>query len=183
MKIERFKFKITGISPLLMCNPEHMMTEQPGIKTAKKLTAAEQAARSVYKMANGQLYLPTVCFRQSAIYAAGGKKVGKRSARAVLAATVFPGTDKTPLTDAKLRPITEYEVNTMGAVNKTAGRIIVSRAMVPHWVCIVELDIDTDMIEPKLVGDLLNEAGTISGVGAYRPSCGGWFGRFKAEMI
>lgn len=183
MKIERSKFKITGLSTLLMCNPEHMLTPKSGLKTAKKPTAEEQAETSVYRMANKQLYLPTLCFRQSLIYAGGGKKVGKRSARSVLAATVFPGTDKTGLIDAKGRPITDYEMDIRGAVNKTAGRIVISRACVHHWNCIAELDIDTDMIEPKLIADLLNEAGTISGVGAYRPSCGGWFGRFTAEIV
>lgn len=185
MNIKPHSFRITGLSPLLMANCAHMKHDAGGIRTQpKKLTPEQQAEQSAYKLPSGQLYMPALCFRESLLYAAKGKKFGKATAWSVLASAVFLIGDNCLLVDAKGRPLKEYEIDSRTAVNQHAGRIMVSRAKVPHWGCIVEFDIDEDVItDVKVVAELLNQAGTISGVGAYRVSCRGWFGRFKAELI
>jgi hypothetical protein len=51
-------------------------------------------------------------------------------------------------------------------------------------MCIVELDIETDFVDPvKTVLMLLKKAGQTVGYMDFRPECGGSFGRFDAELV
>lgn len=169
-----------------MCS-DHMLLaqKQTGFKMPPKpKTPEEEAAWVEYRMANGNLFFPTLCFRQCLIYAASGKKVKKRSLNKILCSAVFAATDKTPLLDLKGNPIKDYTVDRRGGVNKTAGRIVLCRPRIEEWTWLPELDVDTDYVDAKdVLEPLANEAGTISGLGAYRVSCGGWFGKFKAEIV
>lgn len=162
-----------------MNNPAKMI-ESEGPKIKKTETKEAQAERSVYKLATGQLYLPALQFRQSVIYASRGKKQGKRSAASMLSAALFVAADKFPLTDVKGEPIKTYTIDSRtGVIPSTGGRIFIHRPMIEHWACWVGFNLDLEIFSEKVIADLLQEAGIISGVGDYRPSCGGWFGRFK----
>ena len=190
MKMQSFKFKVTGVSPLLMNNPVAITSTDPEKDKKFKTkvdhgTPQQQAKKVEYRDAKGDLYLPSIQFRQSLLYACIGKTVpkGKSGMKRVIAASVFTTSDKTTLLDPQtMKPLKTWEVNTMPAVVGDA-RIPRSRPMLEKWAAIVEFDIDVALADEGTVGVLLNEAGTLSGVGDYRPSCTGPFGRYTAELV
>jgi hypothetical protein len=178
-------YRITGVSPLLMNNPEAMGQGNEGLGTKKIPTPEEEAAAKVYRLESGQLYVPAVAFRSSIIGKGGGasgRKIGKMTANARVAAGVFTVETKCPLIHPKTgKPIKEYQINIMRAVVQNNG-VRRARPEVPEWACDLALEIDTDFISPELVLELLNISGKVAGVGDYRPQKKGPFGRFKAEI-
>lgn len=183
MNIKTHTFKIEGLSPLLTHNPASMVPSGNGeIKHKKIPTAEEEAKKGLYMNADGTYYLPSIAFRNALIYAVGGKKVGKRSARAIVSAGVFNADHATTLLDDKDKPLKKYAIDTRSVLIMKA-RILRSRPMFEPWHAQVKLDIDLDLLDPKVIEENLNEAGTICGVGDYRPQKTGPFGRFTAKLI
>lgn len=183
MKLEKFKFGIVGLSPLLMSNPAKMGGGQQTMGRKKVPSPEDEARSGLYQLADGRFYLPSIQFRMGLLYAVSGKKVGKRSAKSIIAAAVFNPTDKSILTHPETgKPLTEYTIDTRRAVVQRAG-IMRSRPCFEKWATEVELEIDTDLLSPKVVEENLAEAGILSGCGDYRPSRQGPFGRYTAKMI
>lgn len=186
MKLKLHKFKITGISPLLMNNPQSL---QPGPKGPNKkiFDAKEDAEKSAYKDKNGNYVFPTLGFRNGLLYAMGGIKFGKRTGRSLVASSVFVPEDGeyvTLIDPDTGKPVKTHEIDSRPAVVQKA-RIIRSRAKILRWACILGLLVDEDMIpDPQaFLPEHITVAGTIAGVGDYRVQCMGWFGRYKAEKI
>lgn len=183
MKLEKFKFQITGISPLLCSNPAKMTGGNPTMGRKKIPSPEEEAKAGAYILSDGRFYLPSIHFRMGLLYAVSGKKVGKRSARQIIAAAVFNSTDKSILLDPETKkPLKEYTIDTRRAVVQKAG-IMRSRPCFEKWATDVEFDIDTDLLSPKVVEENLQEAGILSGCGDYRPQRQGMFGRYQASLI
>ena len=183
MKIERFKFRITGLTPLMQRCSENAELDQGGIKTAKKLSPLETATRNVWQDKQGPFH-PAIAFRSAILYAAGGKKIGKRSARAALAGMIFVGNEKMRLTQAGNNKPATWVIDKRPVVTSQDKMLFDYRPKFESWGGVLELDVDTDML-PDIQGVLLpilNEAGTICGVGSFRVERGGWFGRFSAEL-
>lgn len=146
-------------------------------------TPEEEAKAGLYQLNDGRFYLPSIQFRMGLLYAVSGKKVGKRSARQIIAASVFNSTDKSILVNPETgKPLREYTIDTRRAVVQRQG-IMRSRPCFEKWATEVEFEIDTDLLAPKVVEENLAEAGILSGCGDYRPSRQGPFGRYKASMI
>lgn len=183
MKIETIKFQITGISPLLMHNPSGMKRSDGTSINKKKIpTAEDEAEAGVYRDAKGIVF-PVIGFRSALLYAVSGKKVGKRSARNVIAASVFNCDEFTAIIDPSSgKPVKEYVIDSRRAVVQGNG-IIRSRPRFNAWALVLRLDIDTDLIAVQVVLENLNEAGLLAGVGDFRVEKRGWFGRFKAKII
>lgn len=191
MKLVSHRFLITGLSPLLLNNPIGIVLDSnpnPNgeISNQKKDygTPEEQAKKVEYRDSKGNLYIPSIQFRQSLLYACIGKKVGKTSAKKIISASVFNSDDKTTLIDPKSKkPITEWTVDVRPAVvNK--GRIARCRPKLESWAAIVRYEIDEDLVPSvKAVEKLQNDAGTLSGVGDYKPANTGPFGRYTCTLI
>lgn len=183
MKLVKFKFSITGLSPLLVSNPAKMKGGQPTMGRKTIPSPEEEAKSSTYQLSDGRFYLPSIQFRMGLLYAVAGKKVGKRSARQIVAASVFNSTDKSILIDPDTnKPLKDYTIDTRRAVVQRQG-IMRSRACFEKWATEVEFEIDTDLLSEKVVAENLNEAGILSGCGDYRPSRQGPFGRYQAQLL
>lgn len=188
--MQLFKFHITGISPLLMNNPASMEITSNQMRTQKGISPEDEIAKApkkLYRWKDGTLYLPAVQFRMALLYAVGNKKVGRRSARSVISASVFCTEERCQLLNAEnKKPLTDkdYEVDVRRIVNKTTkGSNLRARPMIRDWSLIVEFQIDTDLVSPEIVAENLNEAGKLSGCGDFRPQKMGPFGRFDAKLI
>lgn len=185
MSVVIAKYKITGMSSILMNNPASMRHPDDSVKVKKIPTPEDEAASKVYRQKNGNLHAPAFWFRASLLAGAVSRKIGKLSAKKALSAGVFcvAGEDECTLLHVKNnKPIREYKINVMRAVVKTAG-VMRARPEVEGWACILVLEIDTDFVTPEQVESLLNIAGKIAGVGDYRGGCEGTFGRYKAELL
>jgi hypothetical protein len=177
-----FKFKIVGTSPLLQHSPAGMKVDSGGLKTKKKYIPEEEAAAGVYRNPKGEIVIPSIAFRSAILAAAKNRKIGKLSARSVIAGSVFPIEEYCPLVHPKTgKQVTKYTVHSCRAVVQRSG-VIRSRPKFDDWACDLAVEVDTEMLpNVEIVLELLNLAGKIIGVGDWRPEKLGTFGRFVAS--
>ncbi len=72
-----------------------------------------------------------------------------------------------------------WEVDSRAVVvPSTGGRIICHRPRLDQWKLKFVLILDTKMFSPKLVRTIVDDAGSTQGLGDFRPSRKGIFGRF-----
>jgi hypothetical protein len=185
MNIQTIKFKVTGLGPMLMNNPSGIVRNKPTTNTNKQHTAEDEIAKALYRDKEGY-YLPSVGFRLGMLYAAGGLKVGKRTARSVLQSSVFCETNpRCTILDAKtMKPKKEgdFEIDERSVVINKA-RVLKARPKFTNWACVLELSADLDAITPEVVLESLKRAGILSGIGDFRISTKGEFGRYEAQLL
>jgi hypothetical protein len=61
----------------------------------------------------------------------------------------------------------------------TGGRILAYRPIFNDWRLSFTIDLDSSIITPELFREIVDAAGTRIGLGDFRPSCKGPFGRFN----
>jgi hypothetical protein len=176
-------FKVTGLSDILMNNPESMNHNSDSGMEAKKYKPEEEAEIRLYKNVDGQFYIPTIAFLRSLWYAASRHKIGKDTARARIQAYVFVADDESILLDSVTeKPIEEYTIDTRSVVIGK-HRIMRSRPRFSNWICYCSFEIDDYYIDPvDNILLLFNKAGKMIGVLDYRPQKTGPFGRYKVEL-
>ena len=184
MTLEVYKYRIEGVSSLLMHSPQAMMESRPAGTSTKQIPSAEQEAeKGAYRNEDSTLYLPTAAFKASLMHGAGGRRIGKTAARTVLAGAVFPTLGRTDLTDPDTgRRISEYQIHVARVVVQRSS-IMRARPEIERWGCVLELEVDLEFIQAFVVEELLNIAGRISGVGDYRPERRGPHGRYRAQLL
>ncbi len=182
--MERLKFRVVGTLPILMSNPESMnLDTKTKIKSAT--TSDAEVKAKAYRMPSGQLYIPSAALRRSLVDGGVGRKLGRMTAKNAIKASVFPIGAVCPLEHPKTgKAIKDYEVSTMRAVNpNTKNAVSVSRPLIDEWACVIECEVDTDLVSPLHVLEIWNLAGRIIGVLSFRVECGGQFGRYKVEPL
>lgn len=174
--------KITGISPLLMHSTAGMNVVNEGLKTkTSHINGLEEAEMGAYRDSGGGLVFPCVGVSRSLWDAASGIKIGKLTARRALAG-LLPTAEFAQVTDFDGKQLTTFEVDTR-FVRVSNGRIPRSRAKLPEWMMEVPVDYDKNLLALEAINELLNRAGTLIGLGDYRPATGGGpFGRFTGEV-
>jgi hypothetical protein len=176
-----FIFRITGVSPILQRNAAAMEIQDKSKLTTQK-NYEDQAERSTYRDEDGNLVMPSMAFRAAMLKAATGRKIGKASAKSIVSASIFPSEQHCVLLGKTGKPLTTYKIHRCRAVVQRQG-VLRARPMIEDWRTDLALDIDTDMMpDITVVAQLLNIAGKIAGVGDWRPSQSGVFGRFTAEL-
>ena len=192
MPLELHTWKIPGDSALLQNNPAGTMGvgDDGGMKAGKKkYDDTEEAAIRTYKNADGLFVHPTAAFRSGILVAAGGRKIGKKAARTIIAGALFPSEAEAILLNEKGKPIKEYTIHKCRVV--VNGRAVMRcRPMFWPWSLLLAMEVDRDLIANlALVTDVLNLAGRIVGIGDNRPDTSkgktgvGTFGRYSAELV
>lgn len=170
------KVEITGISPLLMNSPKSMIEDdkQKGIKQTTKVYDHEKEAKKLaYTKSNGELYIPSQAIKASIIGASSFKKIGKYSAKPIIAGGVFIPTDEIGLGTKK------YELDIRTVVIQRA-RVVKARPMLKKWKVSFELMYNEELIgNSEIVKGLLIEAGQRIGILDFRPAKMGSFGMFE----
>lgn len=199
MKLVRQTFVITGVSQLLMANPEFTLpandgdSDMPNKSKLGSKTKQEQADLLVYRLPSGQLYGPAAGFRNGILLACVGRKINKMTANKVIAASVFNVEDKCPLFNPETgEPITTYTIDTRRVVNHNTNppsAFMAHRPCVPlPWATEVVFEIDMDWYTDKgkvdlgVVVKLFETAGCMAGWMAFRPEKKGWFGRYMPRL-
>ena len=186
------RFRITGLSPLMlkkMVNDDLSDSGEASVK--KKIDPAEEAERAAHRLPStnghkGQLAITAEGFRYGLLYAAPEYKFGKLRGPRVIQSSVGTTQDLVGLIDPESKePIYEYEIDGRPFVNRTTkGRMMTYRPKINKWECIVELEIDLDLLpDPKQLLPIFNKAGVISGAGSFRPQKKGPFGKYMVEMV
>ncbi len=183
----RVWFRILGDKPLMQHNPAGSLKGSGKTGGPKVIPSPEEEAEAgAYRMEDGQLYIKSESFVGSLVGKGGGaanRKLGKSSAISrILAGVDFDIEERCPLFHAQTNaPIDEYEIDTRRAVVVKAG-ILRSRPLIRDWSCTVVCEIDERFITTEQLLELLNVAGVVAGVGDYRPSCKGRFGKYHATI-
>lgn len=178
------KFQVTGVSSLLMNNPQKMARPATSGRVSKIPEPLEEAQQSLYRDEEGTLYLPSIAFRNAFLKAAGMHKIKRYSGKTIAASSVFNVDSRTPLIHPQTgeRLTDQWRIHTVRAVVQSSG-VMRSRPELPEWAALVNFEVITADMQPVILEQWFNEAGRVAGVGDWRPEKTGPHGRFIAELV
>lgn len=173
---------IRGVTPLL--HNRFTETQQPGgsgpVHHGQKPLPREQAQAKLYVGSDGKPVLPGVNLFRAIIDAGVFIKSGKSKLTTMKSSLVPAGAQ---IAEIEL-PITPgaWEVDSRSVViPSTGGRIMAHRPRFDDWKVTFSLQVDDSMFSDSLMRELVDMAGQRIGVGDFRPSRKGPFGRFRVE--
>lgn len=176
----RIRIAVVGKSQLLTHNPQSMGSSNDAMKASRVPEPEVEAEAGTYRLLDGTCGIRGEAFRGALLAAAGAWKMKKSSARSRLAHIVVVE-DLVQLTRHDGTPISDYAIDARRAIIQRQG-IIRRRPRFDEWAVTFTIEYDPVLVpEPKLIVDILQDAGGRIGVGDYRPHKNGWFGRFAVQ--
>lgn len=180
---KKLSFYIKGTSPLI----QHAWSEK-GL-AMMRMTAAErkkqpknardpesEAAACLYKTDGGEIGIPLTAFKASLIGAAH-KDFGLE--KTLLRKALFiPSDDSGRVVPIEADDYVVREDIVRVGANQTDIRY---RPQFNNWRCKIVAEIDTELLQPGDIANLVNRAGFSVGIGEWRPEKGGEFGRFELD--
>jgi len=165
--MRQISIKIKGIAPLIM---NQFNSEVPEAKRSKRVyVPEEEAKRRAYYSKDGKLYLPGMQFKASMIRAASDfKMAGKKTYKDYIKSGIFIKEDEVILDQQ------EYVIHAEPVVIARA-RVMKWRPKIEEWSCSFTIDVVDEMIDKKVLKEILETAGKYKGVGDHRPE----YGRFE----
>lgn len=182
MGTKKITVTIKGLSPLLMnkYNVEAELERQKGKRITKTYEPSEEAEKSAYWATTGKkkdLIIPSEVIYASMMRASSFHKIGKRSAKAILAGSI------------KIEPF-EISLNTDKYVIDTRpvvigrARVLKSRAKLNEWEATFNIVYNADQVaDPQVIRTVIDEAGQRIGIMDFRPSKSGPFGTFTVTKF
>lgn len=183
-----FNVKIKGITPYM----QHRMDDQKLEEWEKKRgliherpevsqADALRAEYHCYRNTAGQCYIPADQLRGSFINAGSAvkAKVGGRSKsmKTIVAAMWMVTPEEIQLPDYNA-------IDKRSAVNKNVkARVISVRPKWTNWNAEFVLDVGEKSTTKEMVTQIIEYAGNYVGIGSFRPTNNGMFGRFEIEEI
>lgn len=177
--MEHIEVRLTGRTPLLV-NRFHETAQLEATSgthalTLDRLSPDEDAANRLYRLTDGQVYIPAENLRQSVIGAAGRHKIGRRSASTDMAAALLIEPFAMPL-------IGEWTVDARPVViPATRGRVLRYRPIFEDWAIEARISVDIRLVDAKLLRRIVDDAGDYVGIGDFRPAKKGPYGRFRVD--
>lgn len=177
MKTGTINVTIEGISGLLMnkFNVAEAIEQKKGRRTTRSYDPVEDAEKSAYWSSKGkkELIIPSQVIYASLLNASSFHKIGRRSAKAILAGSIRVDPSEISLGTDK------YEVDIRPVVIQRA-RVIKGRAILPEWKASFKIIYNKDLIaDEQIIKTILEEAGQRIGIMDFRPQKGGQYGTFK----
>jgi len=186
--MKQFKIKIQGITPYM----QHRMDDQKleaweknrGLIMERPDIAKDDLVRAeyhCYRDEDGKCFIPADQLRGSFINAGSAvkAKVGGRSKsmKQTVAAMFIVTPDRVMLSDFD-------SIDKRSAINKNIkARIMVIRPKWSTWEAEFTLNVMNDTITKETVTQIIEHAGNYVGIGSFRPTNNGMFGRFKILEI
>jgi len=179
-----YKVKIEGITPYMQHrmddqkleewekNRKHII-ERPDVNQED----AKRAEFHCYRGKGGNCFIPAEQLRIAFINGGGylKSKVGnaKRSMKGVIAAVLRVSPEEISMP--------EYdEIDKRSAVNKNVkARVMVIRPKWSAWSAEFDMILDNGTLTKETITELIETTGNYVGIGSYRPTNNGYFGRFK----
>jgi len=180
--MKEINVEIEGVTPLLMNSPAGMLEpkDEMSSKTRKYIPKIE-AAKLLYKNSKGKLYVPSAAIKGSMLGACSFKKVGKFSARPIIAGCVRVKDKEIVLDNQK------YEIDLRTVRIPTAPgkpRVLKARPMINKWKLNFVLVYNDEVItDPDIIKRILKDSGERVGLLDYRPQTNGEFGCFKINKF
>jgi len=188
--MQSLKFRIEGISPLLMhngrlANPsDHYAQEMKKITSKRKKTTAdyEELARLEWfgglYLANEEPCIPGQIFEAAMIGKGGAARkqnMGKQAAAALWVFDDFPLEYDGPRDPYELWKLEEFRLQVLAVV--TTSRILRTRPMFKDWAANVSLEFNPELLDEDVVCRWAEVAGAQVGLMDWRPK----FGRFTVS--
>lgn len=179
-----YRAKIEGLTPYMQHRMDDVkleaweknrkqIIERPDVNQEDLIRAEFHA----YRNRDGKLFIPSEHLRIALINGGGylKSKVGikTKSMKSIIAAVLMI----TP--EEILMP--EYdEIDKRSAVNRNVkARVMVIRPKWLKWEAEFDMILDNDTLTKEMLTELINVTGNYVGIGSYRPTNNGYFGRFK----
>ena len=148
-------------------------------------TPREAAEEVCYRDTKGFLWLPGSSISSMLREAGSGhkQKGTRKSLKWIVPAAAIVQEDRIPLFNIKSgrarKRLKTFEVDSRPVViPATKGRIMRHRPRLDEWSADLSILIDEEVLGVDTIQVLMTEGGRRIGVGDFRPSCGGPFGRF-----
>jgi len=186
--MQKFAITITGLTPYMQHRMDDLTLQQWEEKHSPVVTASKSKdpdhVRAMFHSFidnDNNHYIPQDHIRGAMITAGTyvKSKVGAqtKSMKSVVAGMFFIQEEKIPF-----KPFDE--IDKRSAVNKNVkARVIVVRPRWNEWQASFTLLVDNDTLPQAMIEDILTYAGNNVGIGSFRPTNNGMFGRFKIEQI
>ncbi len=186
--MKKFNIKIKGITPYMQCRMDDQKLEEWEKKRGpiheRGDVAHEDAIRAefyCYRNSDGKNFIPSEQIRGALINAGSyvKAKVGGRSKsmKVIVAAMFMVMPEEIILPD--------YDaIDKRSAVNRhVKARIIKIRPKWTNWEAKFTLEVGENSITKETIQQIIEYAGNYVGIGAFRPTCNGMFGRFELISI
>jgi len=183
-----YRVKIEGVTPYMQHrmddtkleewekNRKHII-ERPEVNNED----AKRAEYHCYRNGNEKCFIPAEQLRIALIN--GGtylkSKVGVRtkSMKSVIAAVLMVTPEHIELPDYD-------EIDKRSAVNKNVkARVMVIRPKWSKWEAEFDMVLDNGTLTKEMLTELVTTTGNYVGIGSYRPTNNGYFGRFKLVSL
>lgn len=186
--MKQFRIKIKGISPYMQHRMDDEKLDQWEKKRGKIMERPElshddsvRAEYHCYRDESGRCYIPSDQIRGSLI--GGGSymkaKVGgkSKSMKIIVAATFEPSEERIFIPDYD-------QVDKRSTINRNVkARVIVIRPKWSNWEAEFTLKVHEDTLTLQTIKELFSFAGQYVGIGSFRPTNNGLFGRFELISI
>lgn len=174
--MKTIKVSIEGITPILMnqYNVQAELDRQKGVRTTKSYDPKIEAEKSAYWSEDKKtLIIESRILYASLLNASSFHKIGRRSAKSILAGSIRVEPMEISLGTNK------YEINTRPVVIQRS-RVLKSRAKLSKWKASFDIVYNENLIaDPEIVRTVLEEAGQRIGIFDFRPQKGGPYGTFR----
>jgi hypothetical protein len=190
--LQRIEIDIEGVSPLLMnrLTAEELeglrIKNRQTVKANPPKEAREQAKPRVYtRQDTGEPYIPTENFMSCLIAAGVFVKLDAKRQLTNAKSSLIPGLMTIDQTHLDLvNPLSgktaTWEVDIRQGRNPNGGEAVcLVRPRFDLWGFKVEAQLDTQQFDEQRFRDLVDMAGSRVGLGDFRPSRKGIYGRFK----
>jgi hypothetical protein len=184
--MQRIQITIEGTTPLI-CNrftdeaAEQATSGRRAVSVGDRGTPREQAEKSLYHGIGGELMIPSPNLFRCIIDAGKFHKQNKRQLTTQTSSQIPSCIDFGDQVEIKLIHNEPWEVDTRAVrvPPRTGGRILRHRPAFQDWALSFSLDLNTEAMHPKMLRDVIDDAGSKIGLGDFRPDCKGMYGKFK----
>jgi hypothetical protein len=181
----RVEIEITGVTPLI-CNKftdAAAAASSNGTRSsaagADRGTPLEVAQSKLYIGLNDKPTIPQPNLLRCLVEGGRFHKVGKAQLTTNKSSLLYACLDLDG-TEYDIRNKEPWRVDTRAVrIPATGGRILCHRPMFDDWALRFTANVDTKIITVKLLRDVIDDAGARIGLGDFRPSTKGPFGKFK----
>ena len=180
----RIKISIAGITPLLCNRFTDAAAEQstdgtgPALSTGDRGTPLEIAQAALYIGLDGREMIPQPNLLRCIVDGGRFHKIGKTQITTQRGSLLYAAVDVLGA-EIPIEHKQPWRVDTRPVrIPATGGRILKHRPCFDDWKLSFECELDTSMIGEKLFRAIVDDAGKKLGLGDFRPSCKGPFGRW-----
>jgi hypothetical protein len=193
--METVRFRLTGVSPLLMHSDRGANPLDEDVKAHKELTSKRKKTDEDHEaimLSEWRLamyyddhigpYLPSFNIRSSLVNGGKFNKLGANIKRA----TLMPD-HAVPLEYKGPRDLDQLAADSsfrdVRSVVVARSRLMRTRPIFNEWACEFDLMFDQNQIEQGQLTHAFQNAGKLVGLGDFRPECGGPFGRYSVAVM